>query len=57
MEPLIKKAFVSATLDKIYYARIFDDYEECSCPGFLHRQDCRHLKELRQKLEERNNLI
>ena len=53
--PLIKRAFISKTSDKIYYAKIFETHDECTCPGFSFRQTCRHIKELKQKLEERNH--
>jgi len=49
-KPIIKRAFISSTSDKIYHAAIYDTHDTCDCPGFQFRNTCKHIKELQKKL-------
>lgn len=52
-KPLIIWEFVSSDWKTIYKAWIYDYFEECNCKWFQIRKNCKHIKELIEKLKQK----
>ena len=56
-EPVIK-TFTSGSSDNVYTTKYYPDSGNfhCTCPGsWRSRGNCKHIKELRNKINEQNN--
>lgn len=49
VEPLYRHKFESSTKKGVYYnTYLFEDSAECDCPGFKHRNKCRHIEDIKK---------
>lgn len=49
--PIARKTFISSDGLTQYTAQVFLTFDFCPCPGFKHRETCKHVNELKTALK------